>query len=159
MNDSTEETNANLLSNQGQKGLKRGRAANSNNIVSPGLVAGLASVVGLLIAVPPLSADMKWRTAQSSQSAALVESSLQAGYLNPLNTFEFASIVGVFERNGLTDLSHKYGLKAVAFDKDSYESWRNLYQLSKSTQQEKALALFNMKRLDPLNPNVGVIKK
>ena len=159
MNDSTEETNANLLSNQGQKGLKRGRAANSNNIVSPGLVAGLASVVGLLIAVPPLSADMKWRTAQTSQSAALVESSLQAGYLNPLNTFEFASIVGVFERNGLTDLSHKYGLKAVAFDKDSYESWRNLYQLSKSTQQEKALALFNMKRLDPLNPNVGVIKK
>jgi hypothetical protein len=102
---------------------------------------------------------MKWRTAQTSQSAALVENALQASYLNPLNTFEFTNIVGVFESNGLTNLSHTYGLKAVAFNKDSYESWRNLYQLSKATEQERALALTNMKRLDPLNPNVGVIKK
>ena len=102
---------------------------------------------------------MKWRTAQASQSASLLEKSLQPNYLNPLNTYEFANIVGVFESNGLTDLAHTYGLKAVVFNKNSYESWRNLYQLSKSTEQERALALTNMKRLDPLNPNVGATKK
>jgi len=159
INDFKKTTNSILAANQGQKSLKKGKATESKNIVSPGLVAGLASVVGLLIAVPPLSADMKWRTAQISQSAAQLENSLQASYLNPLTTFEFANIVGVFESNGLTDLSHTYGLKAVAFNQDSYESWRNLYQLSKTTEQERALALSNMKRLDPLNPNVGEIKK
>jgi uncharacterized protein (DUF362 family) len=79
--------------------------------------------------------------------------------LNPINTFEFNNIVGVFEENGLTDLAHKYGLKAVAFNPDNYESWRNLYQLSKSTEEERALAFSNMKRLDPRNPNVGVVNR
>jgi hypothetical protein len=137
----------------------RARRSNSGSIVSPGLVAGLASVVGLIVAVPPLSADTKWRSAQISQSAKLVEETLHPSYLNPLNTFEYNNVVGVFETNGLTDLAHTYGLKAVEFNENSYEAWRNLYQLSKSTQEERALALTNMKRLDPLNPNVGTVNK
>jgi len=144
---------------QPQKVAYGNRTSNSTDIVGPGLVAGIAAVVGLLIAVPPLSADAKWRNAQTAQSATLIEASLKPSYLNPQNTFKFASIVGVFESNGLTDLAHIYAIKAVAFDKDSFESWRNLYQLSKSTEEERALALANMKRLDPLNPNVGVINK
>ena len=159
INDSKKVSSVSVDRNQNHKNLKRKKHTNSVNIVSPGLIAGLASVVGLLVAVPPLSADMKWRTAQASQSASLLEKSLQPNYLNPLNTYEFANIVGVFESNGLTDLAHTYGLKAVVFNKNSYESWRNLYQLSKSTEEERALALTNMKRLDPLNPNVGATKK
>jgi hypothetical protein len=135
------------------------RTSKSGDIVGPGLVAGIAAVVGLLIALPPLSADTKWRNAQTAQSAALIEASLKPSYLNPQNTYKYVNIVGVFESNGLTDLAHTYALKAVAFDHDSFESWRNLYQLSKSTEEERALALANMKRLDPLNPNVGAIKK
>jgi hypothetical protein len=159
INDSKQSSEAGSTANQNVKTLKRKKNSNPSNIISPGLIAGLASVLGLLIAVPPLSSDTKWRHAQTSQSATLIEQALQPSYLNPLNTFKFASIVGVFESNGFTDLAHSYGLKAVAFDKDSFESWRNLYQLSKSTDEERALALANMKRLDPLNPNVGVIKK
>lgn len=159
INDSKKILDTGTNGNQNPRNLKRNRNVKATNIVGPGLIAGLASVLGLLIAVPPLSADTKWRNAQTSQSASLLEQSLQSSYLNPLNTFKFASIVGVFESNGLTDLAHTYGLKAVAFNQDSFESWRNLYQLSKSTEEERALALKNMKRLDPLNLNVGVIKK
>jgi len=159
INDSTKALTRNTEGSQPQKNMKRKRTTNSAHIVSPGLLAGLASVIGLLVAVPPLSADMKWRTAQISQSATLVEKCLQPSYLNPQNTYEFANIVGVFESNGLTDLAHKYALKSVAYNKNNYESWRNLYQISKSTDQEKAIAITNMKRLDPLNPKVGVIQK
>ena len=38
------------------------------SVVTPGLTAGLAAVFGMLIAVPPLSADMKWRSAQMGES-------------------------------------------------------------------------------------------
>ena len=138
---------------------KQAKQSSSQNVVSPGLLAGIAAVIGLILAAPPLSADMKWRSAQISQSAKQVEETLQTSYLNPINTFEFNNIVGVFETNGFSDLAHKYGLKAVAYNPDSFEAWRNLYQLSRSSEKERALSLSNMKRLDPLNPNVGVIKK
>jgi hypothetical protein len=133
--------------------------SSSGNIFSPSLIAGLSAVVGLIIAVPPLSADTKWRNAQLSQNAKLIEEALIPSYLNPLNTFEINNVVGVFETNGLTDLAHKYALKAVQFNPDSYESWRNLYRLSKTSDKERAKALSNMKRLDPLNKLVGEIPK
>jgi O-Antigen ligase len=159
LNDSKKRAKVGIPENKNVRGRNRRKNQNTSNIISPGLVAGLASVLGLLVAVPPLSADANWRSAQNSQSTSPLELSLQPSYLNPLNTYRFANIVGVFETNGFTDLAHSYALKAVAFDKDSFECWRNLYQLSKSTDEERALALANMKRLDPLNPNVGAIKK
>jgi hypothetical protein len=76
--------------------------------------------------------------------------------MNPPNTFKYGQIVGVFESNGFSDLAHKYALKAIEFNPDSYELWRNLTFLKRTTQKEKYLALANMKRLDPLNPTVGV---
>jgi hypothetical protein len=139
--------------------VKQSKHSSSGSVIGPGLVAGLASIVGLIIAVPPLSADSKWRSAQISQSANLLEESLQPSYLNPLNNFRFINVVGVFETNGLTDLAHTYGLKAVEFNPNSYEAWRNLYHLSKSSNAQRALALSNMKRLDPLNPNPGKVNK
>jgi hypothetical protein len=128
-------------------------------VISSGLIAGLSSVIGMIISVPPLSADTKWRNAQISQNAALIEDVLIPSYLNPLNTFELNNIVGVFETNGLTDLAHTYALKAVRFNSDSYESWRNLYRLSKSSDADRSLSLLNMKRLDPLNKMVGEMPK
>jgi hypothetical protein len=129
------------------------------SVISPGLTSGLAAVIGMLIAVPPLSADMKWRSAQVSQDANRVEDSLSPGYLNPLSTFRFISTVGVFETNGLKDLAHKYALEAVKFNPNSFEVWRNLSQLSKVTNRERELALKNMKRLDPRNPQIPMTDK
>jgi len=84
---------------------------------------------------------------------------MKPSYMNPLNSYKFINNVGVFETNGFTDLAHIYALEAVQFNPDSYESWRNLYRLSKTTDKERQLALINMKRLDPLNPNVGDTNK
>lgn len=129
-----------------------------NSVVTPGLTAGLAAVVGMLVAVPPLSADMKWRSAQMSQDANQLEAVLTSSYLNPLNAFAFNNIVGVFETNNLTDLAYKHGKEAVKFNPNSYEAWRNLSQLSKTPDAERQEAFANMKRLDPLNTTIGVAK-
>ncbi len=123
-------------------------------VFSSWLLAGLGMVIGALIAVPPLSADMKWMSARESRSVEELEMTLSATYLNPQNSFRYGSIVAVFEGNALFELSHKYALQATKFNPSSYDSWRQLYFIKNSTASEKMLALEKMKYLDPLNPDV-----
>ncbi len=139
---------------------QRIRLKNKNeSVFSQQLIAGLLSVLGLILSVPPLSADMKWRSAQVSQDAVKVEATLRGSYLNPHNTYRFINIVGVFESNGLYELAHKYALQSVEYNPESFESWRNLSLLKLATQTEKDMALQNMKRLDPFNQTIGKINQ
>ena len=78
--------------------------------------------------------------------------------LNWLFLHAFNNIVGVFETNNLADLAYKHGLEAVKFNPDSFEAWRNLSQLSKTSDVERQEAFANMKRLDPLNTTIGIAK-
>lgn len=144
--------------NPGISASKRKMKNSQASVVTPGLTAGLAAVIGMLVAVPPLSADIKWRSAQISQDANQLEAVLTSSYMNPLNTFTFNNIVGVFETNNLADLAYKHGIQAVKFNSDSYEAWRNLSQLSKTSDAERQEAFVNMKRLDPLNTTIGAAK-
>ena len=123
-------------------------------IFSSTLLAGIGAVIGLLIAVPPYSADAKWRSALASQNAQKVEEALVPGYLNPQNSNKYPSAVQLFEESKLFDLALKYAQIGVEFNPDNFDSWKVMYLISKSSPEQKALALENMKRLDPKNPNV-----
>jgi O-antigen ligase len=123
-------------------------------VVTSTLIAGVGAVIGLLIAVPPYSADAKWRTALGSQDAAKVEAALVPGYLNPANSYKYANAVQLLESSKLYDLALKYAQIGVEFNPDNFDSWKVLYLITKSSPEEKAEALENMKRLDPKNPNV-----
>ena len=116
-------------------------------------------VLGLLIAVPPLSADMKWRSAVQAQNLAEVEASLQLGYLTPVSSARLANAVQLFEQSNLPDIAYKYAKKGIEFNPDYYDAWKVLYYISKSTQEDKDLALKNMQRLDPKNKNVLDVPK
>jgi hypothetical protein len=123
-------------------------------VVTSTLIAGVGAVIGLLIAVPPYSADAKWRTALGTQDVAKVEAALVPGYLNPANSYKYTSAVQLLESSKLYDLALKYAQIAVEFNPDNFDSWKVLYLITNSSPEEKALALENMKRLDPKNPNV-----
>jgi hypothetical protein len=126
----------------------------SETIFSSTLVAGVGAVVGLLIAVPPYSADAKWRSAIASQNVEQVEAALVPSYLNPMNSFKYASAVQLLEGSKLNDLALKYAKIGVEFNPNHFDSWKLLYFIVNSSPEDKALALENMKRLDPNNPNV-----
>ena len=126
----------------------------STPVFSPQLVAGLGVVVGLLIAVPPLSADSKWRSALDSKDANKVIAALEPGYLNPSNSQRYAQAVQLFASSNLMDQAREIALKGTVYNPDYFDAWKILYFLSNSTEEEKALALKNMKRLDPRNPDV-----
>ena len=123
-------------------------------VVSSTLLAGVGAVIGLLIAAPPYSADAKWRSALGSQDLNKIEAALTPGYLNPANSYKYANAVQLLESSKLFDISLKYAQIGVQFNPDNFDAWRVLYLISKSSPEEKALALENMKRLDPKNPNV-----
>ena len=133
------------------------KKSNQAPIFSRGLASGLSALVGLLVAVPPLSADMKWREAQVSQDVDKVIATLQSSYMNPLNSFKINNVVGVLETNGFQDLALEYALKAVDFNPDSYVSWRTISLITKSSEEQKTLAFDNMRRLDPLNTTIGKV--
>jgi hypothetical protein len=123
-------------------------------VVTSTLIAGVGAVIGLLIAVPPYSADAKWRAALGSQDVNKIEAALIPGYLNPANSYKYANAVQLLESSKLFDISLKYAQIGVQFNPDNFDAWRVLYLISKSSTEEKAVALENMKRLDPKNPNV-----
>ena len=126
----------------------------TETIFSSTLIAGIGAVIGLLLASPPYSADAKWRSAISSQDAQKVEQALIPTYLNPENSYKYANAAQLFEGSKLYDLAYKYAKVGVEFNPDNFDAWRVLYSVSKSTPEEKAEALAQMKRLDPNNPNV-----
>jgi O-antigen ligase len=126
----------------------------SASVFSPQLVAGLGVVVGLLIAVPPLSADTKWRSALNSKDANKVMAALEPGYMNPSDSQKYAQAVQLFASSNLMDQAREIALKATVYNPDYFDAWKIVYFLSNSTEEEKALALKNMKRLDPRNPDV-----
>ncbi len=125
-----------------------------SGVVSAGLLGGLGSIIGVFIAWPALNADMKWSTAQVSRDIVKFEESLKPSFSNPQNSFKYGNAVRVLEQSGLADKARQYALAGVEFNPDSFEAWKTLFLISASTDIERALAVQNMKRLDPLNPDV-----
>jgi len=115
-------------------------------------------VIGLLIGLPPLTADAKWRSAQLVRTIPAFENSMKSSYFNPQNSMKYLTNIESLERSSLFELSHKYALEATKWNPESFELWKVLYLIRDSTAEEKELALENMKRLDPLNPDVTSIK-
>jgi len=123
-------------------------------IFSATAVGGIGMLIGALIAVPPLSGDMKWRSGLTKSDLGLLKSALVPSYLKPTDTYRLLNMVLIAENSKLPDVAYEYAKKAVAFNPESFDSWRNLYLVTNSTAADKELAMSNMKRLDPKNPNV-----
>lgn len=133
----------------------KGKNAKQKELIfSPQLVGGIGLVIGALIAVPPMSADMKWKAALKSKDVRQVEIALTPSYLTPSDSARLVQAVIAFEQSKMPELAHKYALIGVEFNPDYFDAWRVLYASLNSTSAEKELALKNMKRLDPKNPDV-----
>jgi hypothetical protein len=134
----------------GNRQISRANELNPASVI----YATVFGIVGLLISLPPVTADAKQRSAQVSGDAAKLEKTMESSYFNPLNSQKYAINIQAYESSSLFEFSHKYALEAVQWNPQAYELWRILYLIKNSTEAEKQLAISNMKRLDPLNPDV-----
>lgn len=125
-----------------------------HEVFTPQLLSGIGVVFGCLIAVPPLASDIQWMTAQKSNNSYILEDSMRVKYFNPGNSYKYLVNIQIFERSGLHNLAHKYALEAVKFNPNHFDSWRILSLLKNSSEKDKSLAIENMRRLDPKNPEL-----
>ena len=130
------------------------KRVNTNPVFSTNLFAGIGGLIGFIIAVPPLSADMAWATAAKSGNFLTVQSSLVPGYMHPTSSARMVQVTQMLENSKLYDQAREYALKAVEFNPNSFDSWLALYSIQKSTAEDKQVAIQNLMRLDPLNPDV-----
>jgi hypothetical protein len=125
---------------------------------NPDLKAGLAGftfgLLGLILALPPLVSDANWQKAQDSRSVEKVEATMVSSYFNPQNSMRYINNIQLLENSNFPDLARKYALEAVEWNPESYDLWKLLYLLRNSTTEDKSNAVDNMRRLDPLNPDV-----
>jgi hypothetical protein len=133
---------------------KKAAQTKKSEVISSPLVAGLGLVVGLILACPPISSDMAWVKAMKTGNFAEVEKVLQPSYLHPRSSERLANVAGILENSKLYDQAHEYALLGTQFNPNYFDGWYILYSVKNSSESERALALQNMKRLDPHNPDV-----
>jgi hypothetical protein len=131
-----------------------------NQVVQPKLVllGSAGALMGLLVALPPLTADAKLINSQSTQTLPALEETMKSSYFNPQNSNKYLANIQTLEASSLFDISHKYALQAVKWNPEDFNLWKILYLIKNSTVEEKAEAVKNMNRLDPLNPDVTATK-
>ena len=97
---------------------------------------------------------MAWVKAIGTGNFAEVQKVLEPSYLHPTSSERLVNAVGILENSKLYDQAHEYALKATKYNPSNFDSWLALYSVKNSSDAERALALSNMKRLDPHNPDV-----
>ena len=126
----------------------------ASEAISPALLAGIGGLLGILVAAPPMNADAKFKAGFDSKSVVAVEKSLEPSFYNFSDSYRYGTAVQGLASSNLPDLALKYAREAVKFNPDYFAAWQQLYTLQNSTSDEKKFAVENMKRLDPLNPDV-----
>jgi len=120
-------------------------------LISPQMLIGLGMVVGIIIAIPPLSGDIKWREALKAQNADLVTVALTPSYMSPSSSNLYINATQIFEQNNLPALAYKYGKLNTEYNPNYFDAWRFLYSLKNATPEDRKLAKEKMIELDPLN--------
>ena len=115
--------------------------------------------IGLILAIPPYSADAKWTNAVNSHELDRVQNALQPSYFSPQNSDRLANAALLLQRSNLPTQAYKIALHGVRFNPDNFSAWKVLYFLPASSDIDRKNALINMRRLDPKNKNLVNLNK
>jgi O-antigen ligase len=133
--------------------VKKGRVAGKSAQTSAGSVVALfiAFVLGVLVGMPPYVASAKYKSALETSNPKVIQ---DAAYIWPLDYSRMIQVAGTLNDNKLEAQGLEVALDAVEKFPDNYSVWETLDSMKNATPDQKAQALAQMKRLDPLNPNL-----
>ena len=123
------------------------------NQIAPKTLIGMfiGLIVGLLVGLPPLIASSHFKSALESGNPQTVE---EAAYIWPNDPVRMGQVASIFQQNKMEPKALEIALKAVKKFPDEYGLWALLSSIPSATTEQKAQALAEMKRLDPLNPTL-----
>jgi O-antigen ligase len=113
------------------------------------IFAGL--IVGVSVGMPPYLASAEYKGALESRDPSAIE---KAAYIWPVDPSRMIQVSMTLNENKLEAQGLEVALDAAARFKDNYAVWAALSMMNNATEEQKAEALAQMKRLDPLNPTL-----
>ena len=132
---------------------KKGRVAGKPAQSSAGSVVALfiAFVLGVLVGMPPYVASTKYKNALETRNPQVIQ---EAAYIWPREPSRMIQVALALNENKLLAQGLEVAVDAVAKFPNNFGVWAVLDAMTGATPEQKALALAEMKRLDPLNPNL-----
>jgi O-antigen ligase len=133
--------------------VKKGKAAPKSAQTSAGSVLALfvAFVLGVLVGIPPYVASVKYKSALETGNPTVIQ---QAAYIWPIDSSRMVQVAVILKDNKLDSQGLQVALDATKKFPDNYSVWAALDLMKSATAEQKAQAQKEMKRLDPLNPNL-----
>jgi len=116
---------------------------------SVGMFIGL--IIGVLVGMPPYLASAKYKSALETSNPTVIQ---EAAYIWPTDPSRMIQVAMTLNDNKLEDQGLQVAQDAVERFPDNFGVWSTLNSMSKASVEQKAEALAQMKRLDPLNPNL-----
>jgi O-antigen ligase len=135
--------------------IDRKSGKNSTKHVQTSAATSLAMFVGLIVGVlvgmPPYLASAQYKGALESGDPTVIQ---EAAYIWPTDASRMIQVATTLDKNKLPDRGLQVAVDAVERFPDNYSVWATLNLMSKASEEQKVQALAQMKRLDPLNPNL-----
>jgi len=111
----------------------------------------VALVLGVLVGISPYLASVKYKSALKTSNPKIIQN---AAYIWPLDYSRMIQVAMALNENKLEMQGLKVATDASKAFPDSYPVWATLKDMKSASIEQKAQALAEMKRLDPLNPNL-----
>ena len=108
-------------------------------------------IVGVLVGMPPYLASAKYKSALETSNPTVIQ---EAAYIWPTDPSRMIQVAMTLNDNKLEDQGLQVAQDAVERFPDNFGVWSALNSMNKASVEQKAEALAQMKRLDPLNPNL-----
>ena len=108
-------------------------------------------IVGVLVGMPPYLASAKYKSALETSNPQIIQ---EAAYIWPTDPSRMIQVAMTLNDNKLEDQGLQVAQDAVERFPDNFGVWSTLSSMNKASVEQKAEALAQMKRLDPLNPNL-----
>ena len=132
---------------------KSGKTATKavNTSASTPLAVFIGLIIGVMVGMPPYLASAKYKGALETGNPQVIQ---DAAYIWPLDYSRMVQVAITLSENKLESQGLEVALDATKKFPDNYSVWATLNAMNSATVEQKALALAQMKRLDPLNPDL-----
>ena len=130
-------------------GKRATKAVNTSAGTTLAVFIGL--IIGVMVGMPPYLASAKYKGALETSNPQVIQ---EAAYIWPLDYSRMVQVAMTLNENELEAQGLEVALDATKKFPDNYSVWATLNAMNSASVEQKAQALAQMKRLDPLNPDL-----
>lgn len=108
-------------------------------------------VVGVLVGMPPYAASAKYKGALETSNPTVIQ---EAAYIWPVESSRMIQVANTLNQNKFEKEALEVAIDATERFENDFGVWATLSSMALATDQQKKQAFEEMKRLDPLNPEL-----